>query len=252
MNHEIWESILYRNIKPGMYEASSLGRIRNTSTGHVMSQCLSEKGYPMTLFRCSDNRSRTMKTHRIIATVFIEQKNDERDEVNHIDGDKSNNQIDNLEWVTRKENIRHGFNTGLIPALKGSLNGNTNLSDDDVHYVCLMLLEYDGDCQKIHLVLFKNMYYHITLSQIRGIKYKKCWSHISDKYFNDNTFIKPVYLTPKIVEYICELLVKHKGVVNDVIIELRTGNIDVSSGKIHHIKQKNSWKHISDKYFKRL
>lgn len=52
--------------------------------------------------------------HRLVASAFLEQdSNQSRTEINHIDGDKSNNRIDNLEYCTRSENMKHALNTGL-------------------------------------------------------------------------------------------------------------------------------------------
>lgn len=54
------------------------------------------------------------RVHRLVAMLFIPNP-DNKLEVNHIDGDKSNNTVWNLEWATRVENVRHAQNTGLIP-----------------------------------------------------------------------------------------------------------------------------------------
>lgn len=56
--------------------------------------------------------------HRLVAITFIEKKHG-KDEVNHIDGNKQNNYIENLEWCSRIENIRHSIDTGLKKITKG-------------------------------------------------------------------------------------------------------------------------------------
>ena len=60
-------------------------------------------------------KQRTFLLHRLLAEAFIPNPNN-LSEVNHKDGNKLNNSLDNLEWVSRSENIRHGIDTGLIPS----------------------------------------------------------------------------------------------------------------------------------------
>jgi hypothetical protein len=61
--------------------------------------------------------------HRILAICFIDNPLNKR-EVNHKDGDKSNNNLSNLEWVTTSENLLHAYNTGLLKS-KMVVNSNT-------------------------------------------------------------------------------------------------------------------------------
>lgn len=61
-----------------------------------------------------DGKQYTKRVHRLVAEVYLSNPNN-LSEIDHIDGDKSNNHIDNLEWVTRNENMRRAFDNGLIP-----------------------------------------------------------------------------------------------------------------------------------------
>lgn len=90
------------------YEVSNFGRVRNKKTGKILSQSLNRKGG---YNRVSLNGEHKY-VHRVVADSFYEGDHSKMD-VNHIDGNKNNNDLRNLEWCTRKENIRHAFDTGL-------------------------------------------------------------------------------------------------------------------------------------------
>ena len=94
-----------------MYEVSNEGDIRNIKTGRILRQQLNARGYPTLTVR-KDKQQLTKTVHRIIADSFFDGDHDELD-VNHKDGNKTNNYVSNLEWCTRQENIRHAFDTGL-------------------------------------------------------------------------------------------------------------------------------------------
>ena len=99
------------------YEVSSYGRIRNIKTGRILHQYINQNGYlNLTLSTGKKGVQFNARVHRIVAEAFCENtyscSTDELD-VNHDDGDKTNNHVYNLYWFTRKENIRHAFDTGL-------------------------------------------------------------------------------------------------------------------------------------------
>lgn len=91
----------------GKFKCSSKGRIRQLSNGQILSGSFDSSDYISV-----DLNNITHKLHRIIATTFI--PNDDplyKIQVNHIDENKTNNCIENLEWVTPKENSNHGTRT---------------------------------------------------------------------------------------------------------------------------------------------
>jgi len=77
---------------------------------------------------------KTYLVHRIVGELFIENPNN-LPEINHHDGDKKNNNISNLYWCTRAENIRHSFDTGLNKGKKGQSNNNSKLSEQDIIWI---------------------------------------------------------------------------------------------------------------------
>lgn len=91
------------------YEVSNLGKVRNIKSGRVLKTSLNNNGY-LRLFLCENNKRKNLYLHRIIATAFIDNPN-EKPCVNHIDENKLNNDLSNLEWCTVRENLIHGTRT---------------------------------------------------------------------------------------------------------------------------------------------
>lgn len=84
----------------------------NKNKDIIVSATPNEKGYLMVhLYRKRMNK--TVKVHRLVAEAFVPNP-DGLPEVNHIDGNKSNNSASNLEWVTRRQNMRHARETGAL------------------------------------------------------------------------------------------------------------------------------------------
>lgn len=89
----------------GIYEVSNFGNVRRADTGRALKGGLNSYGYKV--FSLSkDGKPHMSKGHRLVAQAFIPNPENKRD-VNHKDGDKTNNFVDNLEWASRSENITH-------------------------------------------------------------------------------------------------------------------------------------------------
>ena len=87
------------------YSITSNGKVTKLSNGKEMSQFLDKDGYPYVLLTVGGKRKKYM-VHRLVALEFIENPK-QKPQVNHKDGNKTNNNADNLEWVTNAENQYH-------------------------------------------------------------------------------------------------------------------------------------------------
>ena len=109
MATELWKPIPDTD---DVYYISSHGRVYSTKRNIFRKQSFNRRGYLQVTLHIKGKR-RGALVHRLVAQAFIHQPSKEQDTVNHIDGDKTNNRIDNLEWVTLQENIDHAFKSGL-------------------------------------------------------------------------------------------------------------------------------------------
>jgi hypothetical protein len=94
------------------YEVTTLGKIRNKKTKYVLKQ--REKNGYLSVTLVKDKIKNNCLVHRLVAISFIPNFDKEKNTVNHIDHNKLNNNINNLEWVTQKENIHHAIENNLI------------------------------------------------------------------------------------------------------------------------------------------
>lgn len=127
MNKEIWKVIPNSN---GHYYISNLGRMKRDDYEFIDARGRNHKtkakvwdtgtknnvnGYSYYDYRTNDGKRKSRSIHRLVAEAFIENPQpDTFDQVNHIDANKSNNCVDNLEWCNEKLNMEHASRNGLI------------------------------------------------------------------------------------------------------------------------------------------
>ena len=88
-----------------LYEVSDEGRVRNKNTGRILKPNKINKGY-LQVILCKDGERKPALVHRLVAKAFISNPN-HYPQVNHIDENKSNNHVENLEYCTNQYNIRY-------------------------------------------------------------------------------------------------------------------------------------------------
>lgn len=105
---EIWEPI--RGFSS--YEVSNKGRVRNSKSGIFLKTYIRRMYKTVSVRKPGEKISTTLYIHRLVSEAFIPNPNN-YPQVNHIDGNKLNNNVDNLEWCTCSMNIKHAYDTGL-------------------------------------------------------------------------------------------------------------------------------------------
>lgn len=98
------------NVKSLDRKSETNGRIRNIK-GRILKQSTNPKGYKL-VFLCKAGIISPINVHRLVCLAFIKNTFCKGD-VNHKNGIKSDNNVDNLEWLTRSENVKHAFDNGL-------------------------------------------------------------------------------------------------------------------------------------------
>ena len=177
-------SSLENFIKHPKYErllVGNKGTILCSKTGRVRYTRVNKQGYMSLLYKIN-NKPKLLKVHRLVAECHLPNPSEElllkcSNEhhgvplVRHLDNNKLNNDVSNLEWCDTKTNNNQAQDDGLVPALKGVNNGRSTLTEDLVHQVC-KFYEDGGtplDAQNI---------FGISKSQSTKIRAGIQWKHI--------------------------------------------------------------------------
>lgn len=175
---EIWKDITGYE---GYYQISNFGEVKSLSKTitrkngvkvfmpeKILKQTLSNPGY-YSLILSKDTIKKNFRVHRLIASAFLPNTNQKK-EVNHINGIKTDNRIENLEWSTSSENKIHAFKTGLKKPsnLKGIKNGRCKLTEINV----LQIRKSALSNKELSII------YCVTPELIGQIKNRKRWIHI--------------------------------------------------------------------------
>lgn len=178
MKNEIWKPVVWYE---GLYEVSSAGNIRSIGRidrlGRYKPATLRKKqlcssGYHFIQFSDRNAIKKQILVHRVVASAFLESV-EGKNEVNHKNGVKTDNRIENLEWVTRSQNNTHAIRTGLRQKLIvcGSRNTNSTITEDVARKIKLLY----PDFSYTELAAM----YGTTKAVVGSIIKGKTWKHVS-------------------------------------------------------------------------
>ena len=260
---EQWKIISFENVMKNTYCISNIGNVVKINNNVVCKQhkaisYINGKEYKRVSLKSNDGKFHEYRVHRLIAHEFIDKNfpNEDDLEVNHIDGNTSNNRLDNLEICSPIINTKHAYIFELSNNV-GENNYGHKLTSEIVRMICKYLVQYDGNAHKVHEFL-KIDGFDVSCSIINKIKNKSSWVNISDQYFAKNDFRNMkcgenhynAKLSEETIRLICKLILKYNGSIVDVNNELHMLGIDnISNDHIGDIKRKHNWKSISSEYF---
>lgn len=167
---EIWKDIPGYE---GSYQVSNMGRVRSlprkrarqranykdgfvTIPGVVLKPFKDRRGYPKVRLYPVKNRNQP-RVHQLVAEAFIPNPENKRT-VNHINGVKDDNRLENLEWATDSENIKHSFDIGTRKYIVGS--GKSKLKPHEVLEIRRLFTFYGVSQKDIHSMYSDKISFH--------------------------------------------------------------------------------------------
>jgi hypothetical protein len=170
VSEQIWKDVIGYE---GLYQVSNLGNVKSLGNKfsrkeRLLKLSFQSKGY-LTVVLQKDAKRKMVLVHRIVAEHFIHNV-ESKPQINHIDGNKTNNAIENLEWVSHRENLNHAIKNNLT--LKGEENRNSKLKDVDVIKIHSLL-------QKGTTTKELSETYNVSYSTIDSIRTNRYWKHLN-------------------------------------------------------------------------
>jgi len=212
------------------YYATEDGKIYSEVSNKFMSQALDKDGYPRVSIMTEDGKRKLAPVHRLILLAFEPRLDSETLQVNHIDSNRTNNNLENLEWVTPMENVIHSINFGNRKS-----KGENNLFAEHSEREILEIID---------LIYFTNLpfseianSYNSSIGMIEQISGSKTWKHLSRP--KGGKLYRRINSEEKILSII-DLLVdgEYSG---KKIAEIS----NVSAKVVYDIKNKKTWKHLT-------
>ena len=247
LSNNICGKRIFINNMPSDYIITKDGDVYHTLSNKKLPQKISNKGYLYVYIPSSTlSYASSFFIHRLVALAYVVNV-DNKPIINHIDGYKLNNNIDNLEWCTYSENNKHAFRTGLKKPTKPIIGEASNLSshtEDEVRMVC-ELFEKGYDPEGIYVE------FGISKGFTAKIYYRKTWRHISKDYNFDKAVLYNKFFDRDTTEAIFDLYrvcMRTKDIMEYLKIPKNETNRDHVRAVIRRIKKydKKVKKHHDD------
>lgn len=217
------------------YFVNEDGKVFSNKQGKVreISQSVQRKYYASS-FWLEDGTQKHIYVHRLVALTFIDNP-ENKPFVNHKDGNKLNNHVSNLEWVTRQENVDHAMENNLVPAMVGVNNGRAILTEDQVRDIYSKLL--NGE-KSIDLA----REFSVEKTTIGNIKRRKEWKHITKDFPPIKIKFKAQKQSDEVAHEVCKRL--ELGILPTPIAD----ELNVSVDFVYDLKRRKGFKHVTSLY----
>lgn len=171
------------------YQVSSLGIV--LLNGKAQPQSKTQKGYRIVYLKDTNNKTKNVRVSRLVMMTFKPCKNMHLLECNHLDGNKDNNNLNNLEWTTTKENVRHAKQIGLYKEPKKIIVNDLVFNSVDIACDYLIGTNKVNGMNKQALT---NKIYKLCDNNKNEYGYNWSWYNGNDE--NENQRLKRIH-TPK-------------------------------------------------------
>lgn len=169
---EIWKDIQGFE---GCYQVSNLGRVKSFawSKERILKPGINSRGYLCVVLH-SDGTKCTQTVHRLVLKSFIPNDRN-KESINHINGIKTDNRLENLEWATLSENMKHAYDAGL-----------KKVSENHISAAKETLKKYSRDTSRLIIDLQTGVFYSSIkeAAESKGIKYQTLASQINGQNTN--------------------------------------------------------------------
>ena len=213
------------------YEVNNIGEVRNKQTKYVLKNQEDPRFHYLRVEIPTNENVKKYLVHRLVAKAFIPNP-ENKPCINHIDFNRQNNRVENLEWVTYKENTNHAIIHNHFNPV--GINNPSNIySEEIVHQICKFLEDGVGPNEISRLL-------NVNKSLPKSIKRRKIWRHISSQY-NIPLSIKKNY-SIETIHKVCQMIDNgyNKKEISNIL--------NINESLVKHLLWDNIWPDIANQY----